>query len=204
MQRDKGIIIGVLAAFLVLAFVLLNFNVIGSDRDAPIEAETEEVADTDTADDQSDDSADENSDEEDAPETPEPEPGSDDLEDTESKPNVPAQEGDAPAELETEDIVVGDGKEAKDGDTVVMDYVGVLYDDGTEFDSSWDRDQPCEFTIGEGMVIEGWDKGIPGMKVGGRRILRIPAEQAYGEAGSPPTIPENAALVFIVDLREIK
>lgn len=196
MQRDKGIIIGVLAAFLVLAFVLVNFNVIGSDRDAPIEAETEEVADTDQADDSAD--------QEEAPEAPEPEPGSDDLEDTESKPNVPEQEGDAPADLETEDIVVGDGKEAKDGDTVVMDYVGVLYDDGTEFDSSWDRDQPFEFTIGEGMVIQGWDEGIPGMKVGGRRILRIPAEQAYGEAGSPPTIPENATLVFIVDLREIK
>lgn len=191
MQRDKGIILGGFAVLLAVLFALLYFNVVTEDRDAPIEAaapDTEEVAETP----------------EEAPETPEPVEGSDDLEDTEAKPNVPAQEGEAPTELVIEDIVEGEGPEAEAGDAVVMDYVGVLYEDGTQFDASWDRGQTFDFTIGEDPVIQGWEEGIPGMKVGGRRMLTIPSDMAYGEAGSPPTIPADAALVFIVDLREIQ
>ena len=101
--------------------------------------------------------------------------------------------------LVTEDAIVGDGAEAVAGDTVTMQYVGVLTD-GTGFDASWDRGEPFEFTLGEGQVIAGWDEGVAGMKEGGRRVLIIPAEQGYGPTGSPPTIPGGATLVFVVDL----
>ena len=112
---------------------------------------------------------------------------------------------DLPTELVTNDIVEGEGPAAKAGDTVSMQYVGVVTDTGVEFDSSWSRGQePFEFELGAGSVIAGWDEGIPGMKVGGRRELVIPSDLAYGEAGSPPDIPPNATLTFVVDLEEIK
>lgn len=121
------------------------------------------------------------------------------------KPDPGKTSGDAPDELQGSDVVVGKGAEAKDGDTVDVQYVGVLFADGKEFDSSWKRgSKPFTFTIGGGQVIKGWDQGVPGMKVGGRRILVIPADLAYGPQGSPPTIPANAPLVFVVDLKKIK
>jgi FKBP-type peptidyl-prolyl cis-trans isomerase len=81
----------------------------------------------------------------------------------------------------------------------------VLFNGGKQFDASWDRKPatPFDFTIGQGAVIAGWDEGVPGMKVGGRRVLVIPADKAYGAAGSPPTIPANAPLIFVVDLKKI-
>ncbi|MBI5103613.1 MAG: FKBP-type peptidyl-prolyl cis-trans isomerase [Solirubrobacterales bacterium] len=111
--------------------------------------------------------------------------------------------GAAPKELQGTDVVVGTGKEAKEGDKVSVQYVGVLQKGGKEFDSSWKRKEPFEFTLGQGQVIQGWDQGVAGMKVGGRRVLSIPADLAYGAAGSPPTIPANSALVFVVDLKKV-
>jgi len=126
-----------------------------------------------------------------------------DLKDTKSKPQVPAQKGAPPKDLVVKDIVIGKGPAAKKGDKLSMQYVGVLFDDGTEFDSSWDSGQPFEFTLGQGMVIKGWDQGLVGIKPGGRRQLTIPAKLAYGAQGQPPSIPPNAALVFIVDALKV-
>jgi len=117
-----------------------------------------------------------------------------------SEPKVTPPSGPAPAKLEKKELVVGTGKEAKAGDTVTVNYVGVLYKGGKEFDASWKRKEPFQFKLGQGQVIKGWDQGVAGMKVGGRRELIIPAELAYGKTGSPPTIPPNAPLVFVVDL----
>ena len=105
-------------------------------------------------------------------------------------------------ELIKEDISVGQGKEVTSGDTVKVHYVGTLTN-GEKFDSSIDRGQPFEFTVGSGSVIEGWEKGILGMKVGGKRKLLIPPEIGYGQYGSPPKIPGNATLIFEIDLLEI-
>jgi peptidylprolyl isomerase len=124
--------------------------------------------------------------------------------DLSSKPKTPKATGAAPKELQASDVVVGTGAEAKDGDKVSVQYEGTLFDTGKQFDASWDRGKkPFEFTIGQGQVIAGWDQGVPGMKVGGRRVLVIPADLAYGAAGSPPTIPANAPLVFVVDLKKV-
>ncbi len=117
-----------------------------------------------------------------------------------TEPTVPAQSGEPPTSLEKKDLIVGTGPEAKAGDSVTVNYVGVLYKGGKEFDASWKRKEPFSFVLGKGQVIPGWDEGVAGMKVGGRRLLIIPAELAYGAKGSPPTIPANAALVFVVDL----
>jgi FKBP-type peptidyl-prolyl cis-trans isomerase len=104
--------------------------------------------------------------------------------------------------MNIQDIVVGQGAEAKKGDTLRMHYRGKL-EDGTEFDSSYNRGEPFEVPIGAGFVIRGWDEGIPGMKVGGKRVLTIPADMAYGERGVPGVIPPNATLIFEVELVEI-
>jgi peptidylprolyl isomerase len=117
-----------------------------------------------------------------------------------TKPTVEAGKGAAPTKLETKDLVVGTGAEAKKGSTVYVNYVGALWKNGEEFDSSWKRKEPFTFAIGAGQVIKGWDNGVVGMKVGGRRELRIPAEEGYGKLGSPPKIPKNEALIFVVDL----
>lgn len=117
-----------------------------------------------------------------------------------TKPAVTPPSGPAPTKLETKELIKGTGPEAKAGDSVTVNYVGVLYHGGKEFDSSWKRSEPFTFTLGQGQVIKGWDQGVAGMKVGGRRELIIPAELAYGKNGSPPTIPPNAPLVFVVDL----
>ena len=122
--------------------------------------------------------------------------------DTSTKPEVEVPDGAPPKELETEDLVEGDGTEAKTGDTVTMEYVGVSYSNGKEFDSSWERPEPFTFQLGSGQVIPGWDQGIPGMKVGGRRRLVIPPSLAYGNTRSGP-IPPNATLVFDVEMVSI-
>jgi peptidylprolyl isomerase len=121
----------------------------------------------------------------------------------EAKPEVGKPSGSPPEKLVKEDIVVGEGPAAKDGDSLTVDYVGVTFSYGDQFDASWDSGKPFTFTLGEGMVIQGWDQGVKGMKVGGRRQLTIPAALAYGEQGSPPAIPPNEPLVFVIDLRKI-
>jgi peptidylprolyl isomerase len=117
-----------------------------------------------------------------------------------TEPKVTPPTGTAPTTLEKKDLVVGTGKEAKAGETVTVNYVGVLYKGGKVFDASWKRKEPFQFKLGQGAVIKGWDQGVPGMKIGGRRELVIPAELAYGKTGSPPAIPPNAPLVFVIDL----
>lgn len=130
-----------------------------------------------------------------------PGPGEGDLN---KKPVIPKQTGADPDKMIVQDLIIGTGKEAKDGDTVDVRYVGVLRKNGKEFDSSWKRaDNNFSFTLGGGQVIQGWDEGVVGMKEGGRRRLIIPPDLAYGEAGSPPTIPANSALVFDVDLKKV-
>ena len=130
--------------------------------------------------------------------------GSPDNTDLSKEPVIEAQTGDPPTTLESTDLVVGDGKEAKSGDLLSVQYVGALYETGEIFDSSWDDKQPLEFPLGAGQVIPGWDQGLEGMKEGGRRELVIPADLAYGEAGSPPSIGPNQTLTFIVDLEKVQ
>ena len=120
------------------------------------------------------------------------------------KPIITVPAGDPPTSLIIDDVVTGEGKEATAGCRPVMHYVGVAWSTGQEFDASWDRMETFSFRLGAGEVIGGWDQGVAGMKVGGRRRLIIPAELAYGAAGSPPSIPANAALVFDVDLVSVK
>ena len=122
---------------------------------------------------------------------------------TTTKPVVKPPSGSPPKQLEVKDLVEGSGEEAKSGDEVTVDYVGVLYKNGNEFDSSWSRHEPLTFPLGKGEVIPGWEQGLEGMKVGGRRELVIPPELAYGKTGSPPVIPPNETLIFVVDLREV-
>jgi peptidylprolyl isomerase len=119
------------------------------------------------------------------------------------KPTVVVPAGPAPTKLVIRDLVVGTGQTAKVGDTVTVNYVGVLFKTGKEFDSSWKTGQPATFPLSNGGVIAGWVNGLPGMKVGGRRELIIPAAEAYGKSGRPPTIPPNSPLVFVVDLLSI-
>jgi peptidylprolyl isomerase len=126
------------------------------------------------------------------------------LEDTSTKPEIPRPTGSPPRRLQTEDIVRGKGPPAKPGDTVVVHYAGVTFSTGEEFDASWNRGQPFPFPLGGGQVIDGWDRGIVGMRLGGRRMLTIPPELAYGAQGFPPAIGPNETLVFVVDLLEIR
>jgi FKBP-type peptidyl-prolyl cis-trans isomerase len=105
-------------------------------------------------------------------------------------------------ELKKEELAPGTGPACKTGETVRVHYTGTLLD-GTKFDSSRDRNEPFQFTLGQGMVIKGWDEGVVGMKKGGKRKLTIPADKAYGKAGHPPAIPPNSPLVFDVELVEI-
>ena len=105
--------------------------------------------------------------------------------------------------LISEDIKIGEGAEAANGKTVTVNYVGTL-EDGTKFDSSYDRNQPFSFVLGDGEVIKSWDMGVLGMKIGGKRKLTIPSDLGYGAAGSPPVIPPNATLVFEVELLKVE
>jgi len=124
--------------------------------------------------------------------------------DLSAKPTIEVPSGPAPSELVTKDIVTGDGATAEQGDTVKVQYVGVDYATGKQFDASWDSGKPFSFQLGAGNVIPGWDQGVEGMKVGGRRELIVPPELAYGAQGQPPTIGPNATLIFVVDLLDVK
>jgi peptidylprolyl isomerase len=122
---------------------------------------------------------------------------------TKTKPKVEVPQGAPPKKVVTKELEEGSGPAAKAGDQVSVQYVGVNYKSGKEFDASWDRGEPFAFTLGAHEVISGWDIGIEGMKVGGRRELIIPPNHAYGASGAPPAIPPNETLVFVVDLEEI-
>jgi peptidylprolyl isomerase len=118
------------------------------------------------------------------------------------KPTVPKGTGSAPAKLVVQRLIAGSGPAVKNGDNVTVQYVGVLFKNGKEFDASWGK-QPFSFTVGQGNVIPGWDQGLLGMKVGERRKLIVPAALAYGAQGSPPKIGPNEPLIFDVDLKKI-
>jgi peptidylprolyl isomerase len=123
---------------------------------------------------------------------------------TKEEPQIVTPEGEPPTELITEDIVKGKGKKAKAGDQLSMQYVGYSWSNGQKFDASWDRGQePFQFQLGAGMVIPGWDQGLVGMREGGRRLLIIPPDLGYGEAGAGGAIGPNETLVFAVDLEKI-
>ncbi|MDQ0944670.1 MULTISPECIES: FKBP-type peptidyl-prolyl cis-trans isomerase [unclassified Streptomyces] len=117
------------------------------------------------------------------------------------KPEIDFPGGEPPADLEIKDIWEGDGPVAKAGDTVSVHYVGVAFSTGEEFDASWNRGTPLQFQLGVGQVISGWDQGVQGMKVGGRRQLIIPAHLAYGDRGAGGgTIAPGETLIFVCDL----
>lgn len=120
------------------------------------------------------------------------------------KPDVDQVPGPAPSDLVVTDLTVGDGPEATPGQTVTVHYVGVSHADGAEFDSSWNRNEAFSFPLGGGRVIPGWDRGVAGMKVGGRRQLVIPPHLAYGDRGAGGVIAPGATLVFVVDLLGVK
>ncbi len=116
------------------------------------------------------------------------------------RPEIDFPEGPPPQDLQIVDEVVGEGTEAQAGMTVRAHYVGVAYSTGEEFDASWNRGQPLDFRLGVGQVIPGWDQGIQGMRVGGRRRLTIPARLAYGDRGAGGLIRPGETLIFVVDL----
>ena len=120
-----------------------------------------------------------------------------------TKPAIPKPTGTPPTKLVVDDIVKGKGKTAKAGDDVTVQYVGVSYSTGEQFDASWDNGQPFQFQLGAQKVIPGWDRGVAGMKKGGRRQLVIPPDLAYGAQGQPPVIAPNETLVFVIDLLSV-
>jgi peptidylprolyl isomerase len=120
-----------------------------------------------------------------------------------SKPVVEPVEGTPPADLVVEDITVGEGPEAQPGQLATVHYVGVAHSSGEEFDASWNRGAPFSFPVGGGQVIAGWDRGVAGMKVGGRRRLVIPPHLGYGDRGAGGRIKPGETLVFVVDLLDV-
>ena len=116
------------------------------------------------------------------------------------KPEIDFPGGEPPENLEITDVWEGEGAVAKAGDTVQVHYVGVAYSTGEEFDASWNRGEPLEFRLGVGQVIAGWDQGVQGMKVGGRRQLIIPPDLAYGDSGAAGAIAPGETLIFVCDL----
>lgn len=120
-----------------------------------------------------------------------------------SKPEVVIPSGDAPTDLIIDDIIVGDGNEATSGTVVEVHYVGVAWSTQREFDASWNRGDTFEFRLGAGQVISGWDQGVAGMKVGGRRRLTIPPHMGYGNQGAGGVIKGGETLVFVVDLLNV-
>ena len=120
------------------------------------------------------------------------------------KPEVDFYEGDTPTDLVISDLVVGDGEEAKAGQQVKVHYVGVAHSTGEEFDASYNRGAPLDFPLGAGRVIQGWDQGVVGMKVGGRRQLVIPPHLGYGDRGAGGVIKPGETLIFVVDLVAVK
>lgn len=121
-----------------------------------------------------------------------------------TKPKVTVPSTPPPKKLVSKDLIPGSGPEAKSGDEVTVQYVGVGYKSKEQFDASWDRGEPFSFRLGAGEVIPGWDQGVEGMKVGGRRELIIPPNLAYGPQGAPPSIGPNETLIFVVDLLAAK
>lgn len=117
------------------------------------------------------------------------------------KPAITVPEGDPPTELLIEDLVLGDGAECAAGQQVSVDYCGVSWSTGAEFDASWDRNDTFTFGLGAGQVITGWDDGVRGMRVGGRRRLTIPPQLGYGSLGAGGVIGPDETLIFVVDLR---
>ncbi len=128
---------------------------------------------------------------------------SDNQNEEQNETEIISEGGEVVEELKIEELLVGEGTEAKSGNTVSVHYTGTLTD-GTKFDSSLDRGDPFEFNLGAGQVIAGWDQGVVGMKVGGKRKLTIPSELGYGERGAGVSIPPNATLVFEIELLEVK
>ncbi|MEU3604952.1 FKBP-type peptidyl-prolyl cis-trans isomerase [Streptomyces sp. NPDC035033] len=119
------------------------------------------------------------------------------------RPEIDVPQGRPSPYLHVEDVVVGDGAEAVKGSTVSVHYAGVAFSTGQEFDASWNRGEPFAFTLGGGQVIKGWDMGVKGMKVGGRRKLVIPPHLAYGDRSPSPAIGAGETLVFVVDLLSV-
>lgn len=120
-----------------------------------------------------------------------------------AKPEIDFPGGDAPTDLQIRDLVVGDGAEAKAGAAVEVHYVGVTFESGEEFDASWNRGQTFRFPLGAGRVIKGWDQGVEGMRVGGRREITIPPHLAYGDQSPSPLIPAGSTLIFVVDRKSV-
>ena len=121
-----------------------------------------------------------------------------------TKPDVQIPEGNPPEQLVIEDLVVGDGEEARAGQSVSVHYVGVAWSTKKQFDASWDRGEDFEFGLGAGQVIAGWDQGVEGMRVGGRRRLTIPPHLGYGARGAGGVIKGGETLVFVVDLLGVR
>lgn len=121
-----------------------------------------------------------------------------------SKPEIDFPEGGVPEELVIIDEIEGAGAVVEPGNTVSCHYVGVAFSTGEEFDASWNRGEPLTFRVGIGQVIQGWDQGLLGMKVGGRRRLEIPSELAYGSRGAGAAIAPNESLIFVVDLMDVR
>ena len=165
---------------LIAVIAVLGITACGDDDEGSTSAGQPEVTQTETA------------------------PTEDALKDTNIRPAIPKPTGIPPRKLVTRDIVKGKGPAAKPGDTVTVNYVGMNFSNGVEFDSSWDSGQAFPVQLGTGMVIEGWDRGLVGIKKGGRRMLTIPPEMGYGAQGYPPDIPPNETLVFVVDAVSIK
>jgi peptidylprolyl isomerase len=120
-----------------------------------------------------------------------------------AKPTVTIPDTEPPTALQIDDDVVGEGVEASPGSTVTVHYVGVSWSTGRQFDASWDRMEPFRFGLGAGQVIAGWDQGVAGMRVGGRRTLTIPPDLGYGARGAGGVIGPNETLVFVVDLLDV-
>jgi peptidylprolyl isomerase len=122
-----------------------------------------------------------------------------------AKPEVDVPAGQDPSyQLELDDLAVGGGAEATKGKVVEVHYVGVSWSNGQQFDASWDRGDTFKFKLGKGQVIQGWDQGVAGMKVGGRRRITIPPMLGYGKRGAPPVIGPDETLVFVVDLIDVR